>query len=385
MINVPFGRTLAALIASGMFATGQLYLAIPLAPAMAADWGSQPGAVMGTITAFGLAYAAGFLVFGPLSDRIGRRRVMVYGLLGTALTTLLVATASSLELAYPLRILQGFATASFAPAALAYLGERIVPHRRGIAIASLTSSFMASASLAQLGGQALAAHWRAAFVAGGIALVIAAGIVRLVLQPDPAERSALPSPIAALGRLARDRRLVLLYLAALAPLAGFVAIFTAFQLSGDFSSGELSALRAGVLPAVVAIPFAARWLGRIPAVRRYAYLMLVAAVLAIYLAVVQPGVVVTGIVIAGFVFAIGTASPALVEAIGARVPEIRGTAVSVFTAMLFVGASAGAPLANAAGTGVGIAVALLSVAGAGLALGFTRRAAVPSVTPPATA
>ncbi|GIG57422.1 major facilitator superfamily protein [Longispora fulva] len=377
--TAPFGRTLAALAVAGVFAAGQLYVAIPLVPAMARTWQVSPGSATGAVTAFGLAYAVGFLVFGPLSDRFGRRRVLVAGLLATAVTTLAVAFAGSVEAGYPLRILQGFTTAAFPPVAMAYLGERITPARRGIAIASLAAAFIAASSIAQLAGQAATAAlgWQWVFVGGAVALLLVAALVRVTLLPDPTRTTAGPSPLAALKRLAKDRTLILLYLLAVTPLAGFVAIYTAVQLSGRFSGQEMSLLRAGALPAIVAIPFAARWLGRIPSVRRFGYLMTVAGLSAGLLALTKPGALGIGLVMLAFVFAIGTAAPALVEAIGARAAEVRGAAVSVFTAFLFLGASAGAAMAGAFGPGgfgtVTVVVTGISLLAGALGLLTARR------------
>lgn len=60
-------------------------LCLPALPAMAANLGTSLEAVQGTIAAFFLGMAVGQLVYGPLSDRYGRRRPL---LLGAAVYTL---------------------------------------------------------------------------------------------------------------------------------------------------------------------------------------------------------------------------------------------------------------------------------------------------------
>ena len=59
--------------------TTQIY--VPSLPAIAADFGVGKEAVQHTLTAFVLAFGLGQLVWGPLSDRFGRRIVLLSGLL----------------------------------------------------------------------------------------------------------------------------------------------------------------------------------------------------------------------------------------------------------------------------------------------------------------
>ncbi|MFD0488906.1 MFS transporter [Saccharopolyspora spinosporotrichia] len=78
---------------TGLLVVGQLYAVIPLLPAMARDWGGTHAEMTATSSLFGIAYAVGFLLTGPLSDRFGRRRVVVTGLTAMAVTTLAIAFA----------------------------------------------------------------------------------------------------------------------------------------------------------------------------------------------------------------------------------------------------------------------------------------------------
>jgi YNFM family putative membrane transporter len=71
---VAFLRQLVLLAVCGLLVPAQLYLAIPLATPVQVSFAASESAAAWTGSAFSLAYAIGFLVFGPLSDRIGRRR-----------------------------------------------------------------------------------------------------------------------------------------------------------------------------------------------------------------------------------------------------------------------------------------------------------------------
>lgn len=67
---------LGALTASGAMAI-DLYL--PALPAIARDFGVPVGAVQASLSAYFVGMAVGQLVYGPVSDRIGRRKPLIFG------------------------------------------------------------------------------------------------------------------------------------------------------------------------------------------------------------------------------------------------------------------------------------------------------------------
>ncbi|MFE3189676.1 MFS transporter [Nocardia sp. NPDC059240] len=193
----PTGRTVAAVCAVGILVVGQLYAVLPVLNRLAVDWDTSKSAATWTTTAFGLAYGAGFLVTGPLSDRWGRRPVIVGGLLATVVSSLLVALAPGLVSGLSARILQGLTASFFAPAAFAYLSERIAPQRRIFALTCLTSSFLGAGVVAQVLAQLIgnALGWHAIFIAGAIAFALSAALLHVVLEAPAATPAAVPPPL----------------------------------------------------------------------------------------------------------------------------------------------------------------------------------------------
>lgn len=105
-IRTSRGRLLALLTALstlGLLATN-LYL--PSLPGLAADLGASAPEVRTTLTVFLAGLAFGQLVVGPLSDRFGRRPLLLLGLLVYVAGSLACAMAMSLDLLLLARLIQ---------------------------------------------------------------------------------------------------------------------------------------------------------------------------------------------------------------------------------------------------------------------------------------
>ncbi len=79
---------------------------LPSLPAIAATFAASPATVQLTVTLFLMAFAASQLVYGPLSDRFGRRWVLIGGLALYAAAGLVCATAPGVSVLIGARVLQ---------------------------------------------------------------------------------------------------------------------------------------------------------------------------------------------------------------------------------------------------------------------------------------
>ncbi|BAN26205.1 multidrug effflux MFS transporter [Caballeronia insecticola] len=93
---------------------GQLAIDIyvPALPAMARYFATSPQAIQSSVSGYMAAYAIGQLVFGPVADAYGRRRVLAFGLVVYTFGCLLSLSATSLETFLFARCLQGFGIAA---------------------------------------------------------------------------------------------------------------------------------------------------------------------------------------------------------------------------------------------------------------------------------
>ncbi|MEI7447477.1 MAG: MFS transporter, partial [Burkholderiales bacterium] len=95
---------LVALIAYGLVT---MTVCLPSMQEWGAIFDASPGAVQLTFSAYVLAYGALQLVYGPLSDRLGRRRLMLGGLAIAGLASAAGAFAGSIDALVAARTLQG--------------------------------------------------------------------------------------------------------------------------------------------------------------------------------------------------------------------------------------------------------------------------------------
>ena len=92
---------------------GQLAIDIyvPALPAMARYFATSPQAIQSSVSGYMAAYALGQLIFGPIADAYGRKRVLAFGLVIYTIGCLLSLSAPNLETFILARCLQGFGIA----------------------------------------------------------------------------------------------------------------------------------------------------------------------------------------------------------------------------------------------------------------------------------
>ncbi|WP_211366130.1 MFS transporter [Verticiella sediminum] len=369
------GGVVALLVTTALFVLTQLYLAIPLLAHVGRDFGSAtPGAVTFALaTGFSLAYASGFLIWGPISDQYGRRPVMLVGLVALSIATFACAFAPSLSWLAGLRAVQGLAASSFAPVALAYLAEAAPPRLRATAIGAMSTSFL----VAGIFGQAIAAwvalrwDWPWVFVAtGGCLVAMIPGIAAMVQEPARAAVDGhLGHRFAALCRLAVRPAVLLLSCAHITLLLSFVAMYTALGPHLDslgLDPGKVILLRLAGMPAMfvalLAGPLAAR-IGMQGVAGAGYVLAAVGLALEAVLSQSLAGIAVGSLI---FVTGVALAVPAMITQYGALAAPHRAGGMALNGFVLFAGASIG-PLIAARMPGfvtllAGLAAALLLAA-----------------------
>ena len=358
----------ATLVVTALLVLTQLYAAIPLLAPISADL--HGNATVALSTAFSLTYAAGFLIWGPVSDHYGRRRTMALALGILTVSTGCCALAPSLPALAALRAIQGLSASGFAPVALAYLSEALAPPRRAGAIGAMSTSFLVAGIVGQVLASLVALHlgWRWFFpLCGGLLAVALAAVLAVVHDAAHASGpsgSSLRGQFASLGRLALRPAVLALSLGHVTLLMVFVAMYTG--IGGHLESlgmrpSTIILIRLAALPAM----FLSLGAGRFAARRSWAQIarlgfgvsalgMLGEALLAGSLV----GLVACSVV---YVAGVALAAPAMISLYGQVSAPNRGSGMALNGFILFVGTSAGPLLATSSPTFRALALALTGI------------------------
>ena len=115
----------------------------------------QPSStMMGVLfSSYAVAMLIATPIFGPISDRFGRRIMLLFGLLGLAASTLLFAFSESMVLLITARFVQGISAAATWPTALALLADLFPPQKRGAVMGTALTAISTGTLLgAPIGG-----------------------------------------------------------------------------------------------------------------------------------------------------------------------------------------------------------------------------------------
>jgi DHA1 family tetracycline resistance protein-like MFS transporter len=113
---------------------------IPLLPFYAETFGASPVVIGFLFAAFSLAQLVAAPVLGSMSDRLGRRPVLIFSLIGTAISFAMLAMAESLVMLFAARIIDGLSGGNIT-IARAYIADVTEPDERARAFGFLGAAF----------------------------------------------------------------------------------------------------------------------------------------------------------------------------------------------------------------------------------------------------
>lgn len=194
----PLILLLAVITAAGPVAMN-MYL--PALPSVQAHFGVTVAQANATVSLTLIAFAVGILVYGPLSDRYGRRPVIFAGQLVFAAGNLLCLLAPSFTLLLAGRLVQALGTSAGVVVSRAVLGDLYGREKMARMLALLTMVMVVGPTVAPLAGGFITETlgWQAIF-----ALLLAVNLATLVLAmrrlPETRPPQAVRGGTAALAR-----------------------------------------------------------------------------------------------------------------------------------------------------------------------------------------
>ncbi len=132
--------------------------------------------VMGQLAAIAfIPWGLGAPLLGPISDRYGRKQIILIGVLGLSLSNIATSFATDYLTTAACRITAGLSGALVPPTAVATIGDRFTGRRRGLALGLATSGVAVSLLVGIPGIAFLTDHlgWRSALrIAGTFGLIL---------------------------------------------------------------------------------------------------------------------------------------------------------------------------------------------------------------------
>ncbi len=183
---------LVLLAALGSFGPLSLDLYLPAFPQIATYYGTDTGAVQLTFSAALVGLGAGQILWGPTSDRYGRKRPMLAGLSLFVVASLLIAVAPGFTALVALRFLQAVGGSAGIVISRAIVRDLYSGRELARAMATIMSVFTLAPAIAPVIGWAvlLVAPWQGTFVAlafFGVAGLV--GVLSLHETLEPARRT----------------------------------------------------------------------------------------------------------------------------------------------------------------------------------------------------
>lgn len=182
-----FKKVSIAFFAAGFNTFAILYTAQPLMPEFSEAFDVTPATSSLSLTLTTLALAVSMIIFGSISEAVGRKQIMVASMFAASLLCVLTPlSGESFTMLLILRTLQGVVLAGVPSIAMAYINEEIHPRSMPLAM----GLYISGNSLGAVFGRVFSGlmgdvfNWQIAFLTIGLISIIATIIFWKLLNPS---------------------------------------------------------------------------------------------------------------------------------------------------------------------------------------------------------
>ena len=376
--NLNYNLAILILFWCGLIVMSSMYLTIPMISMFSTSLNVSSNVTAWTSTIFCIFFAIGCLIYGPLSDQFGRKKIILIGLGMLTIVSPLVGLYDNIYWIIALRAVQG-AAASFSPVALAYIAEMFPDVKKITATGFLVTGFLMAGIVGQVISSFINQYlsWNYVFYIIGLFYFLTIFLVMAFLPVEHIQRSksSIVNTVGNMASLFKLKPLVLCYAVDIMFLLAMMGMYTAlgYYLSGSkfgLDSYEIMYVRAIGIIGILFAPTSGLLVKRFNVFGVLTAGLLLSAISLILLGVISnviPLILLSVIFVAG----IAIAAPALISIVGQVGGKARGSALSLHTVILFIGAGIGPILAiNLLNTGINslpyLIIGLMLIVGVGL-------------------
>ncbi len=332
---------------TGMVVMSSLYLTIPLISLFSDYFNISLSKAGFTSSVFSLGFALGCFFYGALSEKYGRKNVIVFGLFSLSVITLLLGLVNDFSFILLLRGLQGLAAATFSPVALAYTLEVFPNDRKVGAVGFISTGFLVAGIVGQVfsGYVSEHSHWHVIFYVLAVVYVMTALLVMWILPKGVIQNQTqnIWAPMKRMSIIFTNRNLIFSYIIAFVLLMSFVSMYIILgeyltSTSFGMKSQNLIYIRFFGILGMIMSPFAGKLAKRFNVLfvlKMALSLSIIALTMMSFISTI-PGLTIISIL---FVSGIALAVPSLVTLVSQLGWNMGGIAVSMYTVILFAGTS----------------------------------------------
>jgi len=224
-------------------------IVVPLLPVYAYELGAS-GLYIGLVFgAFSLSRTFFLPYFGRLSDKKGRKPLIVAGLLAYALISIGFILSKNVETLIIMRFIQGISSAMLIPVIQAYVGDITPEGSEGMSMGMFNMSMFFGLSLGPLAGGMINEHFslNTSFLCMGILAFLGFSLCLFLLPPTKSERAvSRKKEVVSWKKLLRDKDLAGLFLFRFAYAACVGVVWGFLPVLAD-SEFHLSSSYIGIL------------------------------------------------------------------------------------------------------------------------------------------
>jgi MFS transporter, YNFM family, putative membrane transport protein len=355
-----FQKVSILLTICAIMVASNIYTLIPIYSVLADNLAISESHVVLAGGLFTFFYACGLLSFGPVSDFTGRRKILVYGLLASALTTLAVGFSIGSISLWITRSLQGVSLATFASVAFAYSYDLFNTRQRTILVVLINTGFLIAGIFGQIASDFLASmySWNMVYIFFASVYFLLFVVSFFLLKESPSPETERIPLWRVFFELLKDHRLMKCYLITTSLLFSIIAFYDSIGRFFEGPSSDLLIIRLVGLAGAILSLFTGKLIDKWGELRTLIGGLAIGAIGAALLLFFHTTFYLILFSIF-FVSSISLVIPTVITLIGYYGSSQRAKALSLYSFILLTGASLAPPVA-----------ALLSFKGVLLLLSF---------------